>query len=292
MRITERKRDMILIADSGATKTDWMTVSKDSYRLIGTEGINPFHQTEDYIRNIINSSLLPKMERENICIHNITEVHFYGAGCLPQPAMKISNILKEVFPKATVEAETDLTGAARALCGNRPGIACILGTGSNSCMYDGERIIANVSPLGYILGDEGSGAYLGKRFISDCLKNQLPEYLKTGLLEEYALTTADILNKVYREPQANRFLASITPYIYKARKDPNVETFLNDCFTEFFKRNIMGYDTTLDISFAGSIAWFFQEEVKKAAISLGLRTGVFMKEPIWGLKDFHTKINQ
>ncbi len=292
MRITERKRDMILIADSGATKTDWMVVSESSSKLIGTEGINPFHQTEDYIHNIINSSLLSKMERENICIHNITEVHFYGAGCLPQPAIKISNILKEVFPEATVKAETDLTGAARALCGNRPGIACILGTGSNSCMYDGERITANVSPLGYILGDEGSGAYLGKRFISDCLKNQLPEYLKTGLLEEYALTTADILNKVYREPQANRFLASITPYIYKVRKDPNVETFLNDCFTEFFKRNIMGYDTTLDISFAGSIAWFFQEEIKKAAISLDLRTGVFMKEPIWGLKDFHTKINQ
>lgn len=292
MRITERKRDMILIADSGATKTDWMVVSESSSKLIGTEGINPFHQTEDYIHNIINSYLLPKMERENICIHNITEVHFYGAGCLPQPAIKISNILKEVFPKATVEAETDLTGAARALCGNRPGIACILGTGSNSCMYDGERITANVSPLGYILGDEGSGAYLGKRFISDCLKNQLPEYLKTGLLEEYALTTADILNKVYREPQANRFLASITPYIYKVRKDANVETFLNDCFTEFFKRNIMGYDTTLDISFAGSIAWFFQEEIKKTAISFDLKTGVFMKEPIWGLKNFHTKINQ
>ena len=158
---------MILIADSGATKTDWMVVSDNCSKLIGTEGINPFHQTEDYIRNIINSSLLPKMERENICIHNITEVHFYGAGCLPQPAMKISNILKEVFPEATVKAETDLTGAARALCGNKPGIACILGTGSNSCMYDGERITANVSPLGYILGDEGSGAYLGKRYIKN-----------------------------------------------------------------------------------------------------------------------------
>lgn len=287
MRITEIRRNMILIADSGATKTDWMVVSGDSYKLIGTEGINPFHQTEEYIRNIINSSLLPKMERENICTHNITEVHFYGAGCLPQPAMKIRNILKEVFKEAAVEAETDLTGAARALCGNRPGIACILGTGSNSCMYDGERITANVSPLGYILGDEGSGAYLGKRFVSDCLKNQLPEYLKTWLLEEYALTTADILNKVYREPQANRFLASVTPYIYKVKKDTNVKAFLNECFSDFFRRNIMGYDTSLEISFAGSVAWYFQEEIKETATSLGLKTGKFMKEPIWGLKDFH-----
>lgn len=278
---------MILIADSGATKTDWMIVSENSNKLIGTEGINPFHQTEDYIRSIINSSLLSKMRRENIYIHNITEIHFYGAGCLPQPAMKIINILKEIFPEATVEAETDLTGAARALCGNKPGIACILGTGSNSCMYDGEKITANVSPLGYILGDEGSGAYLGKRFISDCLKDQLPEYLKAGLLEEYNLTAANILNKVYREPQANRFLASVTPYIYKVKKDTNVKTFLSKCFTDFFRRNIMGYDTTLEISFAGSVAWYFQEEIKETAISLGLKTGRFMKEPIWGLKDFH-----
>lgn len=201
--------------------------------------------------------------------------------------MKISNILKEVFPEATIEAETDLTGAARALCGNRPGIACILGTGSNSCMYDGERIIANVSPLGYILGDEGSGAYLGKRFISGCLKNQLPEYLKTGLLEEYALTTADILNKSIENLRPTVFL-HLSHHIYiRMKKDTNVRAFLNECFSDFFRRISMGYDTTLEISFAGSVAWYFQEEIKETATSLGLKTGKFMKEPIWGLKDFH-----
>ncbi len=280
---------MILIADSGATKTDWMVISKDIEKIIRTEGINPFHQTEDYICNIIKYSLLPQMEREKICICNISEVHFYGAGCLPQPVLKIKSILEKTFPNAIIQAETDLMGAARALCGKTPGIACILGTGSNSCMYDGEKITCNVSPLGYILGDEGSGAYLGKRFISDCLKGQLPEYLKTGLLNEYALTIGDILNKVYREPQANRFLASITPYIYKVRKDTDVKVFLHECFADFFRRNIMKYDTMLKISFAGSVAWYFQEEIKETANSLSLKTGVFLKEPIWGLKDFHNK---
>lgn len=279
---------MILIADSGATKTDWMIVSDNITKTIGTEGINPFHQSEDYIRNTIISSFLPQLEKEeNICKDSISEIYFYGAGCLPEPALKIEKILKECFPKATVQANTDLLGAARALCGRNPGIACILGTGANSCMYDGEKIISNVSPLGYILGDEGSGAYLGKRFISDCLKQQLPEYIKTGLLDEFNLTQADILNKVYREPQANRFLASITTYIYKVRKDPYVKVFLNECFTDFFKRNIMGYDTSYEISFVGSVAWYFQEYIKEAAEHLGLKIGTFIKEPIWGLKEFH-----
>lgn len=279
---------MILVSDSGATKTDWLVVNNDITKLIRTEGLNPFHQTELYIHKIIEMSLMPQVKRY-IYNEDVTGVFFYGAGCISEFSMKIKSILEKYFPKAKIIAESDMMGAARALCGNNPGIACILGTGSNSCMYDGEKIICNISPLGYILGDEGSGAYLGKRFIADCLKHQLPEYLKEGLMKEYSMTTEDILNRVYRQPQANRFLASITPYIYKVRKDPHVKTFLNDCFTEFFKRNIMRYDTTLDISFSGSIAWFFQEDIKETAISLGLKTGVFMKEPIWGLKEFHTK---
>ena len=279
---------MILISDSGATKTDWLLINNGITELIKTEGLNPFHQTEPYIHKIIENSLMPQLKNYKYN-EDIDGVFFYGAGCISEFSMKIKNILEEYFPKAKITAESDLMGAARALCGNNSGIACILGTGSNSCMYDGEKIICNISPLGYILGDEGSGAYLGKRFIADCLKRQLPEYIKEGLMEEYNLTTEDILNRVYRQPQANRFLASITPYIYKAKKDPHVKTFLNDCFAEFFKRNIMEYDTTLDISFAGSIAWYFQEDIKETAISLGLKTGIFIKEPIWGLKNFHTQ---
>lgn len=280
---------MKIIADSGATKTDWMIISGDNSEIIKTEGINPFHQTEEYINSIIKSSLVPQIRKiiEDEDFSSFTEIYFYGAGCLPEQSLIIKSLLSRIFKKAEIKAETDLMGAARALCGKTPGIACILGTGSNSCMYDGCKITDNISPLGYILGDEGSGAYLGKTFISDCLKRQLPEYLKDGLFKEYQLTMSEILNKVYKEPQANRFLSSITPYIYSVRNDPYVKQFLKKCFTEFFVRNIMNYDNSLKVSFTGSVAWYFQNEIKETALSLDIKTGIFMKEPIWGLKEFH-----
>lgn len=280
---------MILIADSGATKTDWMIISEKFSDIIKTEGINPFHQSEEYIRNTIHTSLLPQIEKLLSDIHPsmFSNIYFYGAGCLPEVAEKIKFILHEFFTKTNIYAETDLMGAARALCGRKPGIACIMGTGSNSCMYDGERIIQNTPPLGYILGDEGSGAHLGKMFIANCLKKQLPEFLMQGLTDEYGFTTEDILNRVYKQPQANRFLASVTPYIYKMRKDPNVKTFLKECFSSFFLRNVMNYDISLNISFTGSVAWYFQEEIKETAKFMGLKTGIFMKSPIEGLKKFH-----
>ena len=241
---------MILIADSGATKTDWLINDINKSEILKTEGINPFHQDENYIRRIIETDLLPQIEKENI-----SEIYFYGAGCLPEPAEKIINILQDFFNGTKVHAYTDLMGAARALCGKKPGIACILGTGSNSCMYDGKEITKNVSPLGYILGDEGSGAYLGKKFIADCLKGQLPENIKNDFLRNCGLTVEDILRKVYREPQANRFLASLTPYIYNRKHEAQVKNFLCECFTDFFERNVMKYDTSLEISFTGSVSW-------------------------------------
>lgn len=279
---------MILIADSGATKTDWLINNTNKSDIVKTEGINPFHQDENYIRKIIETDLLPQIEINNgIEKENISEIYFYGAGCLPKPAEKIIKILQNIFTASKVYAYTDLMGAARALCGKGPGIACILGTGSNSCMYDGKDIIKNVSPLGYILGDEGSGAYIGKRFIADCLKGQLPGNIKNDFLINCGLTVEDILQKVYREPLANRFLASITPYIYNVRHEVTVKKFLCECFIDFFERNVMKYDTSLEISFTGSVSWFFQEEIKEAANQLNLRTGKFIKEPIWGLKEFH-----
>lgn len=279
---------MILIADSGATKTDWLINDVNKPVIVKTEGINPFHQDEKYIRKIIETDLLPQIQNDgNIEKGNISDIYFYGAGCLPELAEKIINILQDFFTGTKVHAYSDLMGAARALCGKNPGIACILGTGSNSCMYDGKDIIRNVSPLGYILGDEGSGAYLGKRFISDCLKGHFPENIKNDFLSSCNLSVEDILRKVYREPQANRFLASITPYIYSIKQEAQVKSFLCKCFADFFERNVMKYDTSLEISFTGSVSWFFQEEIKETAKRLDLKTGKFIKEPIWGLKEFH-----
>ena len=276
---------MILIADSGATKTDWCLGKKTTdARVIQTQGINPFHQSAEHIYKVLTEELLPQLGEEN----HITHIHFYGAGCTPEKSVIVKEQLQALFPDADIDVQSDLLGAARSLCGKEQGIACILGTGSNSCLYDGEKIIANVSPLGYILGDEGSGAVLGKRLVGDCLKHQLPEHICQAFLNETGLTPADIINKVYRQPQANRFLASLTPFLSAHREEPEIQDLLIDCFTEFFKRNVMqyAYEGT-EVHFTGSIAWYFQEEVKEAAESLGIRTGKFIKSPIHGLINYH-----
>ena len=276
---------MILIADSGATKTDWCLGEKTTdARVIQTQGINPFHQSAEHIYKVLTEELLPQLGEEN----HITHIHFYGAGCTPEKSVIVKEQLQALFLDADIDVQSDLLGAARSLCGKEQGIACILGTGSNSCLYDGEKIIANVSPLGYILGDEGSGAVLGKRLVGDCLKHQLPEHICQTFLNETGLTPADIINKVYRQPQANRFLASLTPFLSAHREEPGIHTLIIDCFTEFFKRNVMqyAYEGT-EVHFTGSIAWYFQEEVKEAAESLGIRTGKFIKSPIHGLINYH-----
>lgn len=277
---------MILIADSGATKTDWCFGTTLSNRqTIQTEGINPFHMDKAYIDGIILQQLIPQLPAS--ALSDCTAIHFYGAGCLPERTEGITRTLRNLFPQATVQVNTDLLGAARALCQREPGIACILGTGSNSCLYDGTRIVGNISPLGYILGDEGSGAYLGKRFLGDCLKRQLPDFLAEGLMKRYGLTLSDILEKVYKQPQANRFLASLTPYIYEQREVPEMKVFLKDCFTAFFTRNVLLYQQTWPVSFVGSIAWYFQEEIRESASELHLSIGRFIKKPIDELAVYH-----
>ena len=277
---------MILIADSGSTKTDWCLADETQTIAFKTAGINPFFQTDDEIRKILSREVL-----ERLPVTDITEVFFYGAGCAtPIQCQMISGLLRYVIGCDQVEVNSDLLGAARALCGHESGIACILGTGSNSCYYNGKNIEQHVSPLGFILGDEGSGAYLGKRFISDCLKGQLPEILRNGLLEKLNLTVPEILDKVYRQPEANRFLASLTTYIHEHKDMPQIHTFLLDCFGEFFRRNVMPYHRSLPVSFVGSIAWFFHDELTETANSYNIPLGIFIKNPISELIQYHFRI--
>ena len=187
---------------------------------------------------------------------------------------------------------SDLLGAARALCGHEEGIACVLGTGSNSCLYDGKEIIANVPPLGYILGDEGSSAVLGRRLVGDCLKNQLPESVRNEFLSEYGLTQELILERVYRQPLANRFLASLTPFLSKHRDVPEVHSLLVESFVDFFVRNVKQYRRPwLPIHFVGSIANVFSAELKEAAESLGMEIGLILKSPMEGLIRYHASEN-
>ena len=200
---------MILIADSGSTKTDWCLVENGENILrFQTRGTNPFFQTEEEILEEIETGLLPGLKGVEP-----SSVHFYGAGCaFPEKNEIIRRAVSRHLP-VPVEVGSDLLAAARALCGDRPGIACILGTGSNSCQYDGKEIVKNVSPLGFILGDEGSGAVLGKLLIGDVLKDQLPPALKELFLSQYELTPASIMDRVYRQPFPNRFLAGFSPFI-------------------------------------------------------------------------------
>lgn len=276
---------MKLIADSGATKTDWcFGKNKVDAQVVQTQGINPFHQSKEHIAKVLCEELLPQLPKEE----PITHIHFYGAGCTPEKSVIVKEELVKLFPDALIDVQSDLLGAARALCGKEKGIACILGTGSNSCYYDGGKITSNVSPLGYILGDEGSGAHLGKRLVADCLKRQLPENVCTMFLNREGYSPATIIDKVYRQPQTNRFLASLTPFLSAHRDIPEIQALILSCFTEFFRRNVMQYAYEgVEVHFTGSIAWYFQEEVKKAAGALNIRTGQFIKNPIHGLAKFH-----
>ena len=282
---------MHLIADSGSTKTDWCLCDQGAVILnIQTQGINPYHQTEEAIEEVLREELLPQLTRESrLTAHSSTSIVFYGSGCANATACnRIKEAIHKVLGASDATIHSDLLGAARALCGHEEGIACVLGTGSNSCLYNGKEIIANTPPLGYILGDEGSSAVLGRRLVGDCLKNQLPEALRDEFLAEYQLTQEIILEKVYRQPLANRFLASLTPFLSKHKEVPEVHKLLVESFVDFFVRNVKQYRRPwLPIHFVGSIANAFSAELKVAAESLGMELGTIMQSPIEGLVKYH-----
>lgn len=277
---------MILIADSGSTKTEWVAVSNDGVACsIKTSGINPVYQTTDEILADIKESVLP-----TFASLAITQVFFYGAGCLPEKVDGVVGAIAHCFPNASVSVQTDLVGAAVALCGDTPGIACILGTGSNSCFWDGKSIAKNVSPLGFILGDEGSGAVLGKLLVADILKNQLSETVTKKFFNEFGITASDIINKVYRQPFPNRFLASLTRFMGENREEVEIRNIIVANFVLFIKRNVMQYDyQRYPVNFIGSIAFYFKDMLEEAAAVTGITVGTIIQSPIDGLVKFHSK---
>lgn len=274
-----------LIADSGSTKTDWALASEGQIiERVKTQGINPYHQSVDAIRRVLETELADVLRAENV-----DAVYFYGSGCRADQEAKMVRLLKERFHCAqTIEAHGDLLGAARALCGRGEGIACILGTGANSCYYDGEKILLNTPPLGYILGDEGSGAVLGRNFINGLFKGRLPKELCDDFMAEYNLTLNEIIRRVYQEPMANRWMASFTLYIYKHLNCPEVEQLVVDNFRSFFRLNINPYGRReLKVSALGSIAYYFREQLVKASHSEGYEIDRVLQNPIDGLLFFH-----
>lgn len=281
-----------LIADAGSTKLEWAFLATDSAVLSSftSAGINALLADPDSIAASFKdaSSKLP----EGI---PVDEVHYYGAGCAsPSICDKISGILSQVWGKAQVFVYSDLMGAARALFGEEKGIACILGTGSNSGLYDGTRIVDQIPSLGFILGDEGSGAALGKRLVGDALKRQLPEGIRKNFLEKYSLTPQEILDRVYRQSAPNRFLASFVPFLSENIWDHHVYSLVHEELTRFFHRNIAMYPEahSHEISFTGSIAFYFEKILKEAASSLGYRVTAITAAPMDGLIKYHGKTNR
>ena len=279
---------MILIADSGSTKTEWTAMDDLTGEVVGhayTKGLNPYFVTQEEIRNEIRTHLLPMLP-----VDCFTRIYFYGSGARDEKQPMIRQAIGSLLV-GEVTVMTDMLGAARALCGHEPGIVCILGTGANSCRYDGETIVSNVPPLGYILGDEGSGAVLGKHFIADLLKGLLPESVVRDFGETYPeITTATVLERVYKESQPSRFLASLAPFIRKHIDVPEVRSMVLECFRSFLRRNVMLYDgwEATPVHFVGSIAHNFHAVLKEAAETEDIHLGQILSAPMEGLVRYHT----
>lgn len=284
---------MILIADSGSTKAHWCLMAANGHKAeFMTDGINPLFQTSDAMRNSICNQLLPQMA-SMLWAGTITHVFFYGAGCTPEKAPFVKQAIEGVFKKAQAEVASDMVGAARGLLGHRKGVACILGTGSNSCLYDGEKIVWNVPSLGFILGDEGSAATLGKRLVSDLLKNQMGEELKERFLSQYDITQADIIEHVYRQPFPNRWLANLARFCADNIDDKRIYNLVYDHFAQFVTRNVAQYYTTeaekesMPVGFVGSVAYYYKSVLEQVMGDYGFTMGLVLQDPVQGLAEYH-----
>jgi len=276
---------MMLIADSGSTKTTWILVHDENGKhfSINTSGINPMYQDEESIYHLLQKEFIPPLA-------DPVTVYFYGAGCINNAVNEtVRNALKRYFNCEDIIVGTDLMAAARSLCQDAEGIACILGTGSNSCYYDGHAIVRNISPLGYMLGDEGSGAVIGRKFIADLLKNQLSEQIRELFFNTYDLTASAIMDHVYKKPFPNRFLAQFTRFIFDHRTIPELSNLVKQNFIQFFERNIRQYDEAgrLPIQFTGSVAYYFSDLLSDAARETGYMLGQVTESPVKGLIRYH-----
>ena len=277
---------MNLIADSGSTKTAWcLSCGNQIIKQFETAGINPFFQTEEEITAQLKETLLPQI----VC-NDVENVYFYGAGCAdPVKNNALGEVLKSVIGAKTAFVASDMLGAARGLLGRERGIACILGTGANSGVYDGEALVKGVYAGGYILGDEGSGGVLGKLLISDWVKKQMPQDIYDALTEEYGLTYLGIVDRVYKQPFPNRWLAQFTKFMSARRENEYIHNLLVGAFKAFFERNIKQYEEwkELEVGFIGSIAFYFNAELREAAEMCGIKLGKVMQNPIEGLVEYH-----
>lgn len=283
---------MILIADSGSTKTDWRIIQSNSQiHQAKTAGFNPFYQGSEEILAELQNILLPQIKS----LGKVQEIHFYGAGCSTDKNISlITQVLKTVFPEADLSINSDLLAAARAVCLKDPGIVCILGTGSNTCLYDGHEIVYSRPNLGFILGDEGSGSFLGKKLITAYLYEDLPSNLSEKFLKRYNnISRAEILENIYKKPFPNRYLASFSQFLLHNLKDPYIYRLIYESFALLFDNHIMKYDKLDDykVHFVGSIAFYYSNILRQVANDKGVVLRNVMETPIAGLTLYHQKEN-
>jgi glucosamine kinase len=275
----------ILIADSGSTKAEWCLLSGKTKKTILTQGLSPYFVTGAQITEILQKQVLPKIK------NNLPdEIYFYGTGCAnTKNAKLVKNAIEKAFANAKVTVHHDLFGAAKALCGTKKGIACILGTGCNSCYYNGKKIIANSPGLGYVLGDEGSGAYLGKKVLQYFLYKTFDAELSAAFQEKYNISKEDILEQVYKKPLANRYLASFAIFLSEHRGHYMIENIIEDALNDFFYTHLCKYKESWSypISFTGSVAFAFKDVIKDLCNSYQFQLGKIIKKPMDGLIQFH-----
>lgn len=276
-----------LIADSGATKCEWCLLAEGKKKKITTTGISPYFLSEEQIIALLQKELLPKLKSITV-----DEVYYYGTGLGIATNVKlVKNALKNAFPGATIEADTDVLGGARALCGNNKGLACNLGTGSYLCYYDGKRIVKNRPGLGYILGDEGSGSYLGKKVIQYYLYETFDEDLKGRFENTYNTSRQEILESVYKKPNANSYIASFTGFLAENRGHYMVENIIEDGLNDFFFAHLYKFNESwlYPINFTGSVAYGFRDVLKQLCNTYELELGKVIRKSMDGLVEYHSK---
>jgi glucosamine kinase len=277
---------MILIADSGSTKTDWRLIDEEQkIHQFSGEGINPYFQDKDQITKVLEAVKFPA----NV-YNSPLSVFFYGAGCKTgDKKVIVEKALMTHFSAARIVVESDMLGAARSVCGHNPGIAAILGTGMNSCYYDGENIVLNRTSSGFILGDEGSGAHLGKLLIQAFLNDELPEELTKRFTERFKLSKDDIIDTVYRKPLPNRFLASFSKFIYQNLKEQFMIDLVKGAFEQFFEKHILKYPQYKEVklSCSGSVAFYYSNILRSVAEDKGVNIDRIVETPIAGLTLYH-----
>ncbi len=276
----------ILIADCGSTKSEWCLLFQDKKKMVETQGISPYFLNVVQIQQILEKELVPALKNRQV-----DEVFYYGTGCNNEANRKmVHKAIGSVYKDAKILVDHDLSGAARALCGKKKGIACILGTGSNSCYFNGRKIVKNSPGLGFILGDEGSGAYLGKRVLQYYLYGTFDSTLSSRFDAKYVTNRVEILENVYKNPLPNRYLASFAIFLAENRGHYMIENIIEDSLNDFFFTHICKYNESwkLPIHFVGGIAWGFQDVLRELASGYKLEMGRILQKPMTGLIEYHS----